>query len=528
MLFRCPVSAPIMRFIAVSFFCLLFAVNGSLVAGAAETPAIQSPSTTHLTFNPPCPMVNETVTLTAKVVGLATGTGILPTGTVTFTQGSTQLGTAMLDQTFGIATFPTSFSAAGDYPITASYGGDTNYLPSSDTETLQVGTTCLQSTTTSLSISPNPAQVGETVTFTARVSGGNGLISMITGTVDFLQDGTQIGTGTLDSTNTATFTTSFPNTGTFTMTAKYEGDGKQFAGSTSPPVTLTIVPVGTLTSTTTTLSSSNPNSNFGDTVVFTATVQGGMGSGPTGTVTFLDGSSTLGTGKLVSGLSSSSTASFSTNALSIGTHSITAQYGGDSNFSGSTSAPLTQNVNNSTSVMFILTVNPTTITVTQGNSGTANVTLTPSGGFNQTVTFLCSGLPIYSQCTFNPPTVTPDGSNTPSTVVMTVSTNVATARLLRPNLRRSGAVLAVFSMGMLGLVRVRGRRQTKNGRRTTLGRYASWFSLLLCIAVASLLTSCGGSGSNTRVLTPKGTTVVTVAGSTSTGAQTASFTLVVQ
>ena len=512
--------------LALSF--LLFAANGSPLAAAAEMPPTQNQSTTHLTFDPPCPMVNETVTLTAKVLGIASGTGTLPTGTVTFTQGSTQLGTAMVDQTSGIATFPTSFPAAGDYPITASYGGDQNYLPSSDTQTLQVGTTCLQSTTTALSINPNPAQVGETVTFTAHVSAGNGLLGMITGTVDFLQDGTQIGTGTLDSSNTATFTTTFANTGTFTMTAKYEGDNKQFLGSTSPPVTLTIVPFGTLTPTTTTLSSSNSNSNFGDTVTFTATVQGGMGNGPTGTVTFLDGGSSLGTGTLVSGPSSSSKATFSTSSLSAGSHSITAQYGGDTNFSGSTSQPLTQVVNNSTSVMFILQVDPTTVTVTQGNSGTANVTLLPSGGFNQTVTFLCSGLPIYSQCTFNPPTVTPDGSNTPSTVVMTVSTNVATARLLRPNLRRSGAVLAVFSMGILGLVQVRGGRSRKDSRRRRLGYYAPWFLLVLCVGVASSLVACGGSSSNNRVLTPKGSTPVTIAGSTTGGAQTTSFTLVVQ
>jgi ABC-type phosphate transport system substrate-binding protein len=83
-------------------------------------------------------------------------------------------------------------------------------------------------------------------------------------------------------------------------------------------------------------------------------------------------------------------------------------------------------------------------------------------------------------------------------------------------------------MGILGLVQVKGRRQKKNGRRRILGRYASWFSLMLCIAVALLLASCGGSGSNNRVLTPTGTSTVTIAGSTSTGAQTTSFTLVVQ
>jgi hypothetical protein len=198
-------------------------------------------------------------------------------------------------------------------------------------------------------------------------------------------------------------------------------------------------------------------------------------------------------------------------------------YSGDSQFSGSTSPPFTQTINNSNSINFILTINPSTITVNQGNAGTANVTLIPSGGFNQTVTFLCSGLPIYSQCTFNPATITPDGNNTPSSVVMTVSTNVATARLVRPSLRRSGVVLAVFTLGLFGLVQVKGR-----GRGSRVGRYVSWIGLLLGIAVVSSLMACGGSNSNNRVLTPKGTTTVTVAGSTSSGAQTTSFTLVVQ
>jgi len=281
--------------------------------------------------------------------------------------------------------------------------------------------------------------------------------------------------------------------------------------------------VGQLTPTTTTLSSSAPNgADFGTNVTFTATVTAGFGSPPTGTVTFKDGSTELGTGTLNSGK-----ATFSTNALTVGTHSITGIYSGDSTFEGSTSEPLLQKINNSTSPLYVLTVDPTTITVAQGNSGTANVTLIPSGGFNQTVTFLCSGLPIYSQCTFSPPTITPDGNNTPTTIVMTVTTNVATAKLLRPNFGRGEAVFAVFSLGLLGLVQVRGRR-SKDVRRAGFRRYASWILLLICVAVAFSLVACGGSSSNNRVLTPKGTSVVTIAGSTSTGAQTTTFTLNVQ
>ena len=51
---------------------------------------------------------------------------------------------------------------------------------------------------------------------------------------------------------------------------------------------------------------------------------------------------------------------------------------------------------------------------------------------------------------------------------------------------------------------------------------------LLCVLAFLWLVACGGSGSNSNSVTPKGTTIVTVAGSTTTGAQTTTFTLNVQ
>src|SRR5206468_4232089 len=107
--------------------------------------------------------------------------------------------------------------------------------------------------------------------------------------------------------------------------------------TTSPTTTTTALP-----GTTTGLTSSVQPSVFGQPVTFTATVAAkspGAGT-PTGTVTFKDGSSTLGTGTL----NSSGQAMFTTSTLAVGPHSITASYGGDATFSGSTSSPLTQTV----------------------------------------------------------------------------------------------------------------------------------------------------------------------------------------
>lgn len=83
-------------------------------------------------------------------------------------------------------------------------------------------------------------------------------------------------------------------------------------------------------------SSFNP-STFGQSVTFTAVVTG-RGGTPDGTVTFMDGATALGTGTLASSI-----ATFTTAALAVGSHSITAVYGGHGTFAGSTSA-LTQTV----------------------------------------------------------------------------------------------------------------------------------------------------------------------------------------
>jgi hypothetical protein len=91
-----------------------------------------------------------------------------------------------------------------------------------------------------------------------------------------------------------------------------------------------------LVATTTALSSSKNPSSFGQSVTFTAKV---TGFSPTGTVTFFDGGTQIGTGRLAV-----STATFTTSSLAVGSHSITAKYGGDPNNVATTSAALTQTV----------------------------------------------------------------------------------------------------------------------------------------------------------------------------------------
>ncbi len=88
-------------------------------------------------------------------------------------------------------------------------------------------------TTITLGAAPNPSLIGQSVTFTATVTG-----SGATGTVAFMEGATTLGTSPLSS-GTAVFATSALSVGAHTITAVYSGDAT-FAGGTSPPLTQTV------------------------------------------------------------------------------------------------------------------------------------------------------------------------------------------------------------------------------------------------------------------------------------------------
>jgi len=74
-------------------------------------------------------------------------------------------------------------------------------------------------------------------------------------------------------------------------------------------------------------------------VTFTATVSSSSGT-PTGSVSFYDGTTLLGSATLAQGV-----ATYTTSTLAAGAHSITAVYAGDSNFSSLTSSAHTETLN---------------------------------------------------------------------------------------------------------------------------------------------------------------------------------------
>jgi hypothetical protein len=161
-----------------------------------------------------------------------------------------------------------------------------------------------------------------------------------TGVVLFTVDGADATLATLNN-GTATFAPAGLPVGGHTIMATYLGD-TNFSGS--GPASLT-QNVGQSTTSTTLTSSPNPSA-VGQPVTFTATVKVVSGSGtPTGTVTFKDTTTAtvLGTATL-NGSGVATLPAITT--LTVGSHNITAVYNGDTNFAGSTSPILVQNVTN--------------------------------------------------------------------------------------------------------------------------------------------------------------------------------------
>ena len=300
---------------------------------------VTAPTVTTLTNTPDPSDYGQSITFTATV---SNGTPAPPTGTVKFVLGSVTLGTATLNSS-GVATITYSKVPTGDNWIDAVYSGDSSNPASTSNTIIQAVNPAL--TSTALKSSVNPATYGQAVTLTGTVKVKSGGFTP-TGVVNFY-NGTQfLGYGTLNSSGVGTFTTSTLPAGTDKLTAYYPGGGNA-GGSPAgglqghPSTSNTVKEVINRAATTTSLASSANPSTVGESVTFTATVADGSANVPAGTVTFLNGTTTLGTGTL----NSKGVATFATSALPAGTDEITASYGGDANNQASVSSALAQVVN---------------------------------------------------------------------------------------------------------------------------------------------------------------------------------------
>jgi len=452
---------------------------------AAATPATQSiligAASQTITFTDSLP---ASATYSAGLSYTISATGGASGNPVTFTVSgpATLSGSAL------------NITGVGTVTVTANQAGNANYSAATPaTQSIVIG--AASQTITFTDSLPASATYSAGLSYTISATGG--------------------GSG-----NPVTFTVSGPATlsgsalnitgaGTVTVTASQAAGGNYAAGTATQSILVNkATPVVTLTSSASTVFAQNA-------VTFTASV----GSGPTGTVTFLDGATPLGTGTL----NASGVATFTTSTLSAASHSITAAYGGDANFSSLTSSVFTITV-----VDFTISAQNSALTVIPGSAGQFALTVNPVGGttFPAAIGFSASGLPSGATAVFSPSSIAAGAGAT--TVTLTIQT-AQMASAAQPGEAQPGAGgslgwrLAPFSLALL-LLPFAGRMR-KTGRR--LSRFMA--VVLLLSAGAAAMAGLSGCVSNTGFFAQSQQSyTVNVTGASGTLSHTSNVTLTVE
>ena len=164
---------------------------------------------------------------------------------------------------------------------------------------------------------------------------------------------------------------------------------------------------------------------------------------------------------------------------------------------------------------YTVDASPTSATIKQGQSAAFALTVTPINGFNQTVSFTCSGLPSGASCKFAPPSVTPVAGAVMTTLTVMTTAPSTHAGLYEP-LNWLWAQAGTFALAIL---LVPGAFRRKPNKRK---RLAFTLMLLVILPLVSLLIACGGgvnssgtsSPGTSNFGTPLGTSQVTVSATT--------------
>ena len=333
---------------------------------------------------PATTVTGQSVAISWNVGVVAPGAGT-PTGTVTVTDGTSSCSAAV-----GAGTCSVTLPTAGNHSFVATYGGDAIYNASTSAPAVHVVSPAATATTI-VSANPNPSTVGVAypVLFTvAPVAPGTGTP---TGTVT-VTDGTDscsasVAAGQCNLTSTTI--------GAKNLAATYAGDAN-FATGTSPGLAHQVMGASALT-----INASTPNPSVsGQTVAITVTAVALPPAvrTPTGTVTVSDGTQSCTI--TLSGGTGSCSLTFATT----GARTLSAAYGGDANYAGS-STTSTHNVQPASTTAAITSRTPATsvsgqavviafsVTVNGPGAGTPTGTVTISDG-----TQSCSATVAAGQC----------------------------------------------------------------------------------------------------------------------------------
>ena len=270
-------------------------------------------------------------------------------------------------------------------------------------------------TSITLSSWPNPSQTGAPVALTLAVIPGQSDPSPLGDSVQFYDvsnGSTVIGSATVGDAGKATVLVTSLAAGKHQLQADMliaEPPGQACPAWGCEVYSNVVDQNVSQAATTTNVTSSADPSDLGQAVTFTAVVQAAAGSvgTPSGTVTFTDGTTKLGSGTLTNGQ-----AQLATSSLAPGAHSISAMYSGDPNFNSSTSAPLTQEV----LVPTRLVASPALLTVSPPNTELFQLSATLTRAFDrapvprQTITFATGTAAICTATTDESGTASCSGS----------------------------------------------------------------------------------------------------------------------
>ncbi len=396
-------------------------------------------------------------------VNKATATVALGSLSPTY-NGSALAATATTNPTGLTVTFtyngnPTAPTFTGSYTVVGTIN-DPNYQGSS-TGTLIIGNATLTILANNASRSYGTANP----TFTGSITGQKN--------------------GDTFSESFTTTATSTSSAGSYTIVPAATGTNLADYTQTITNGTLTV----TLASSATLLTTSTATPYQAITITLTATVSdsstGSTGS-PTGTVSFYDGATLLGTSTMTAGVATLSTA-----ALPIGASSVTAVYSGDTNFAASTSSGVAETVSSAdfTFTLVPSSGSPAVQTVTPGGSATYIFTVSPSlASFPQLVTFTVTGLPPGATYTLTPSSIAAGGGATVMTLVVTTVNPLA-------QLSRHDDRWMSLTMPLLLLLPFAGVKRVGDVVERTRRRTPRLLLMVLLLAgILGTLTGCGSGG----------------------------------
>ncbi|MCA1008900.1 Ig-like domain-containing protein [Rhodococcus hoagii] len=326
--YKVPDNAqPGQRSAGMSFDIYSFATYQSFNPMAGLAVSVDPLATTTTVSAPSSAITGAPVTLSANV------TPANAPGTVQFQENGTNIGSPV-QVSGGVASMQHTFQATGSRSISATFTGSTSTYATSNAPAQTVSVTAPDAqTSTSLTV-PTDAKTGTSVLLTANVTPANA-----TGSVQFRDNGADIGTPIQVSGGAANLQHTFTTAGTHNIVAVFTA-GNGFVGSTSPVRAVAVTePAPSDVPTTTTLTVPG-TATTGQPVQLSVQVAGAATL--PGTVQFYDGNTVVGTPLVLVGGQASVTHTFTTP----GAHQIVAVYSGGPGVTGSSSVPQPVQVTN--------------------------------------------------------------------------------------------------------------------------------------------------------------------------------------